>query len=195
MTTRTSRPRLKLPIVGRRLILRVPEHSDALVIADALRDRRVTRPIHLPAAYSIRDAREFIRRNTRGQDDGSKCNLFITLRGNGELIGGCGLDQIRLDVRNAHVGYWLARPYWGKGYASEAASLLISAAFRELGLHRIHTGVFPDNPRSMRVLRRLGFRREGRAREDRIVDGRYRDLILFGLIRREFRSYRPKPIS
>jgi len=192
MTPRALRTRLTLPIVSRRLVLRVPETTDASVIAAALRDRCVTRPIHLPATYSIRDARDFIRRSKRGLEEGSKCNLFITLRGNGEVIGGCGLDQIRLDVRNAHVGYWIARPHWGQGYASEAASLLISAGFRELGLHRIHTGVFPDNPRSMRVLERLGFRREGRAREDRVVDGRYRDLILFGLLRREFRPFRPR---
>jgi len=189
MATRTLR--LRLPIAGRRLLLRVPVPTDASAIAAALRDRRVTRPIHLPAAYSIRDAREFIRRSKQGLEEGSKCNLFITLRRSGELIGGCGLDQIRLDHRNAHVGYWIAHPHWRKGYASEAASLLISAGFRDLGLHRIHTGVFPDNPRSMRVLRRLGFRREGRARADRVVDGRYRDLILFGLLRQEFRPFRP----
>jgi [ribosomal protein S5]-alanine N-acetyltransferase len=155
----------------------------------------VTRPIVLPAGYSIRDAREFIRRSKQGLEEGSKCNLSIILRGSGELIGGCGLDRIRLDHRNAHIGYWVARPQWGKGYASEAASLLISAGFRELGLHRVHTGVFPDNPRSRRVLRRLGFRREGRAREDAVVDGRYRDLILFGLVRQEFRPFRPRPTA
>ena len=70
--------------------------------------------------------------------------------------------------------------------------MLIAAGFRELGLHRFHTGVFPDNPRSMRLLRRLGFRTEGRARQHGLVDGRYRDLILFGLLRREFRPFRPR---
>lgn len=75
---------------------------------------------------------------------------------------------------------------------SDAASLLIAAAFREIGLRRIHAGVFSDNPRSFRVLRRLGFRSEGRARQDRLVDGRYRDLVLFGLLRREFRPFRAR---
>jgi [ribosomal protein S5]-alanine N-acetyltransferase len=193
MSKRTKPPRLQLPIVGRRLLLRILKSADASAIALALRDRKVTRPIHLPARYSIHDAREFIRRSKRGLKDGSKYNLAIILPRSGELIGGCGLDQIQLDHRNAHVGYWIARPHWGKGYASEAASMLITAGFRELGLHRVHTGVFPDNPRSIRVLRRLGFRIEGRARQDRLVDGRYRDLILFGLVRSEFRPFRPRP--
>ena len=192
MATRTEPPRLRLPIVGRRLLLRTPQTTDASAIAHALRDRRVTRPIGLPAGYLIRDAREFIRRSKQGLQAGSKYNLSITLRTGGELVGGCGLDQIRWDHRNAHVGYWIARPHWRKGYASEAVSLLISAGFRELGLHRIDTGVFPGNPRSIRVLRRLGFRFEGRARQDRVVDGRYRDRILFGLLRQGFRPFRPR---
>lgn len=155
----------------------------------------MTRPIGLPARYSIHDAREFIRRTKKGLEDGSKCNLSIILRAGEELIGGCGLDQIRLDHRNAHVGYWIARPYWGKGYASEAASMIIVAGFRDLGLHRLHTGVFPDNTRSIRVLGRLGFRTEGRARQHALVDGRYRDLILFGLVRGEFRPFRLRRIA
>jgi [ribosomal protein S5]-alanine N-acetyltransferase len=192
MGTGSDPPRLELPLIGRRLLLRGPQPADASAITHAFQDRRVTRPIHLPAGYSIRDARKFIDGSNQGLEEGSKYNLFITLRSGGELIGGCGLDQIRFDHRNAHVGYWIAHPHWGNGYASEAASLLISAAFRELGLHRIHTGVFPFNHRSVRVLRRLGFRREGRAREDRVVDRRYLDLILFGLLRQEFRPFRPR---
>jgi len=162
-------------------------------MAHELGDRRVTRPIHLPARYTIRDAREYIQRSARGVEDGSSYGLSIFLRNSGELVGGCGLDHVDSVHRNAHVGYWIAQPHWGQGFASEAASLLISAGFRDLGLHRIHTGVFPDNPRSMRVLRRLGFRTEGRARQDRVVDRRYRDLILFGLLRKEFRPFPPSP--
>ena len=188
-------PRLRLPIVSRRLLLRPPRPKDAAAIARALRDPRVTRPIHLPARYSIPDAREFIRRSRKGRAEGTAYNLSIFLRESGELIGGCGLDHILFDHRNAHVGYWIARPHWGNGYAPEAASALIAAGFRELGLHRVHTGVFPDNPRSIRVLRRLGFRTEGRARQDRLVDARYRDLILFGLLRREFRPFRPRHVQ
>jgi len=190
----TESPRLRLPLSGRRLRLRSPEPRDASTIASALRDRRVSRPITLPAHYSIRDAREFISRSRQGLKDGSKYNFSIILRESGKLIGGCGLDQIRIDHRNAHVGYWTAYPYWGNGYASEAASLLIGAGFRHLGLHRIHTGAIPDNHRSIRVLRRLGFRIEGRARQGCLVDGRYRDLVLFGLLRPQFRPFRPRGV-
>lgn len=188
----TDVPRLQLPIVGRRVLLREPRPGDAPAIARALLDRRVTRPIHLPAHYTLRDAREFIGRSRRERREGTAYNLSICLRETGELVGVCGLGRILFGHRNAILGYWIARPQWGNGYASEAASLLLAAGFRELGLHRVYTGVFPDNPRSLRILRRLGFRREGCARQDRFVDGRYRDLLLFGLLRREFRPFRPR---
>ena len=178
--------------MGHRLLLRSPERSDASAIAHFLHDRRVTAPIQLPARYSIRDAREFVRRAAQGLEDGSRYSLSIILRRSGELVGGCGLDQIRFDNRSAHIGYWIARPHWGNGYATEAASALISAGFRELGLHRIHTGALPDNHRSIRTLKRLGFRTEGRARQGCLVGRRYHDLVLFGVLRDEFRRFRPR---
>lgn len=85
MVTRTEPARLRLPIVGRRLLLRSPEPKDAAAIARALRDRKVTRPIGLPARYTIYDAREFIRRCKEGLKNGSKCNLSVILRGSEEL--------------------------------------------------------------------------------------------------------------
>jgi [ribosomal protein S5]-alanine N-acetyltransferase len=194
MSARTEAARLRLPIVGRRLALRSPESEDAPTIARWLKDRRVTRPISLPAQYTVRDAREHIARTRRGLRDGSSYGLSVIVREDGQLVGGCGLSEVNLRQRRAHVGYWIAPPLWGKGYASEAASLLIAAGFRELGLHRIHTGALPENHASIRVLRRLGFRTEGRAREEYLIDNRFRDSVLFGLLRSEFRPYRPRPV-
>ena len=193
MTKRSGIPRLRLPLVGRRLLLRASGPADAANIARTLSDRRVARLSGLPttSGYSIHDARRFVRRSRKGLNDGSTCYLSIILRGTGELVGGCGFDPIRFDNRNAHIGYWIARSHWGNGYASEAASLLIAAGFRDLGLRRVYTAVLPENVRSIRLLRRLGFRTEGRARQDRLVDGRYRDLVLFGLLREQYRPFRP----
>jgi ribosomal-protein-alanine N-acetyltransferase len=150
----------------------------------------VTRPILLPADYSIRDAREHIARTKKGVKDGSGYGLSIILRKEGALIGGCGLSNLNTRHGTAHIGYWIAPPYWGHGYASEAASMVIAAAFRELNLHRIHTGALPENLRSIRVLRKLGFKIEGRARHAYLLDGRYRNSVLFGLLRQEFRPFR-----
>ncbi|MCI4365146.1 MAG: GNAT family N-acetyltransferase [Thermoplasmata archaeon] len=174
---------------GDRLVLGVPTLRDAPALAHALRDRLVTRTIALPAGYALKDARAFIQRSRALYEEGSAYNLSVYLQDGGKLIGGCGLRDIDWNHKSGHIGYWIARPYWGQGYATEAASHLLRAAFRDLRLHRIFTGVFPDNPRSMSVLRRLGFRVEGRSREAHLVGGRYRDFVLFGLLRREFRPF------
>ncbi len=191
MTGPARPPRLPMPIVGRRILLRPPELRDVPRIAEALGDRRVTRLIPLPAEYSVQDARKFVRRARKDYREGLGYDLSIILRSTGQLIGGCRLHSLMLDQRSGHLGYWVDRPFWGQGYAPEAASLVITAGFRRLGLHRIHTGTFPENRRSMRVLRRLGFRVEGRAREAYFLEGRYWDSVRFGLLRPEFRPYRP----
>jgi ribosomal-protein-alanine N-acetyltransferase len=190
MKSQKAPPRLRLPIESPRVHLRAPEPGDGPAIARWFRDRRVTLPIGQPSDYSIRDARKYVRRTKQARKDGSGYGLSVLLRENGKLIGGCGIDKIVLDHRKAHIGYWIAPPYWGNGYASEAASALIAAGRRELGLHRFHTGVLPKNLRSIRVLRRLGFQIEGRARGEYLIDGRYQDSVLFGLVGREFRPFR-----
>ncbi len=182
-----------MPLVGRRILLRPPVWRDAPAIARALADRRVTRSIPLWADYSLADARAFVRRSGRSYREGRGYPLSIFLKETGELIGGCGLDMLSFDHRTGHLGYWVDRSRWGHGYAPEAASLVIAAGFARLGLHRVYTGTTPENRRPMRVLRRLGFRVEGREREAYFRDGRYVDSVRFGLLRREFRRYRPPP--
>src|SRR3546814_16245662 len=75
------------------------------------------------------------------------------------LIGGVGLD--RRQGGAVELGYWVARPYWGLGYATEAGRHMIDLA-RMLGISRLTAAHFPDNPASGAVLRQLGFRPTGR---------------------------------
>lgn len=78
---------------------------------------------------------------------------------------------------------------WGKGYGLEAWSLLIEYAFNRLGLRKIIAGAFADHGASVKVLKKLGFKEEGRLREQALVDGEYRDGIRFGLFRDEFYKF------
>lgn len=121
---------------------------------------------------------------------GEKLNLAITLRDDGTHIGGIGLEIRDWDNGHGWTGYWLAPMYWHKGYASEAASAVCEIALRQLKLHRIDATVFEFNPRSMRVLRRLGFKREGGRRDVVFRGGRWYGEVCFGLIAKEFRPFR-----
>lgn len=78
------------------------------------------------------------------------------------------------------------------GYATEAASAVCGVAIRRLKLHRIDASVFDFNPRSMRVLHKLGFKREGKKREVLFRDGRWHDEVSLGLLAKDLRPLRPR---
>jgi RimJ/RimL family protein N-acetyltransferase len=77
----------------------------------------------------------------------------------GELIGAVG--YIGGDPGQAEIGYWIGKPWWGNGYATEAAGALMDYCFSEAGFRRLTCGHFADNPASARVIAKLGFRRIG----------------------------------
>lgn len=109
-----------------------------------------------PWPYGPAEAREFV---SRGQDP---CypSFLIVLPDSGRTIGCTGLGDDRGDIE---IGYWLARPFWGQGYATEAGRGVLEIA-RLLGHTRARAGHFVDNPASGRVLRKLGFRPTGERR-------------------------------
>lgn len=185
--------RLRLPLSTPRLLLRSYSFQDASRIFGWFQDREITRTIPLWEDYTLGDGRDFVLRSRRSLRSGEAYNLAITLRGTGELIGGVGLEILSPRERRAHIGYWVARPYWGQGVASEAASRVCQEALRTLRMHRIETGVARGNPASRKVLARLGFRSEGWARDRFLIDGRYRDCEMMGLLAEEFRPYRAPP--
>ena len=96
------------------------------------------------------------------------------------------LGSLNLRHRRAEVSFVLRRDRWGQGLASAALGLLFAFCFETLKLHRLEADVDPDNQRSLRLLERLGFQREGRLRERWNTYGAPRDGIFLGLLRREW---------
>jgi RimJ/RimL family protein N-acetyltransferase len=179
--------RVRLPIRTPRLLLRPPRPSDLLALVPLVGDWRVARPTHIPHPYTRSDGAEFVRTNERNRRSGSALALVILDRKEGRLVGGTGFHRIDWAEGHFELGYWVAPSEWGKGIASEAGYAVCREAFRTLRLHRAHAGVYAFNPRSARVLRKLGFRFEGRAREHH-RDGRtWVDVLRFGLLAGELR--------
>lgn len=105
------------------------------------------------------------------------------------LIGfvriGLGRDQ------SGELGYAIRRADWGKGYATEASSLMLDFGFRVLGLHRIQAACGPENRRSQRLLARLGFTPEGRLRDHVFTNGAWRDSLLYSILDGEWTRSAP----
>lgn len=184
-------PRLGLPLETRRLVLRAPTSSDVPVLTRALRVREVTRTIPLWPRITPSDEQEFVQGARKKIAQGVGYPLVLVEKEHGEVVGSAGLE-IRAPLhRRGHLGYWVARAHWGKGFATEAASCLCGEAFGTLGLHKLETGVVVGNERSRRVLLHLGFRSEGFEPDNWIIDHRYRDAERFGLLKDQFRPFRP----
>lgn len=114
-------------------------------------------------------------------------DLVIELKAEHKAIGSVGLGFVKSgELRQATVGWLLARKHQGQGLATEAARALVTAGFRELGLHRISARTCQDNVRSWRLMERLGMRREAHFRESHEVKGKWRDEFVYAVLADEW---------
>lgn len=139
-----------------RLLLRPSWPEDAGELLRAVADEAIVRNLGtVPWPYSAEDARAFVAR----EHSTYYPNFLLFQRTDGapRLIGACGIHD---KDGEAELGYWISRPYWGLGFASEAARAVVAIA-RAVGHERLIAGHFTDNPASGRVLRKVGFRATG----------------------------------
>jgi RimJ/RimL family protein N-acetyltransferase len=109
------------------------------------------------------------------------------------LLGRIALTGImRGAFMNAHLGYWIDGEYQGQGYATEAVGNAVALAFGALGLHRVQAAVMPHNAASLRVLAKLGFRKEGECARYLQIAGRWEDHHLFAMTREEWGTPSPQ---
>jgi RimJ/RimL family protein N-acetyltransferase len=133
------------------------EWKELLTLID---DEQVVRNLaRAPWPYTAEDAKTFAAR----PQERLLPSFFVTLPSaeGARLIGSVGLSR---DGDEVELGYWIGRPFWGQGYATEAARAMLSLA-RVLGHKRLVASHFVDNPASGRVLRKLGFCPTGVVRE------------------------------
>ncbi len=151
-------------IRSERLFLRPGWPEDWEELLSRIADEEVVRNLaKAPWPYTADDARWFASQN----QDLRLPHFFVTLptaAGPATLVGCVGLGEIASDHGSQiELGYWFAREYWGRGFATEAARAVLGLA-RTLGHRRIVAGHFVDNPASGRVLAKVGFRPTGTVR-------------------------------
>ncbi|MDG1896051.1 MAG: GNAT family acetyltransferase [Fuerstiella sp.] len=135
----------------------------------------------VPFPYSAHDADQWIAKVCSSSEEQDRRRSWAVRRG-AQLIGGISLFEMTIGQK-AEIGYWLAKPYWGKGIMTDVVLCLCSYAFDEYKLFRIEGRVLATNPRSASVLRKAGFDLEGTLRSCFIRDGQQVDDLIFGLVR------------
>lgn len=113
----------------------------------------------------------------------------VALKTTDQLIGDCALLVRADDTRQAEIGYTFARQFQGQGYASEAVGRLLDYLFRTLQVHRVTAQVDCRNERSIALLERMGFRREGRFLQSFWLKGAWIDEYLYALLASEWQAW------
>jgi RimJ/RimL family protein N-acetyltransferase len=135
-----------------------------------------------------REARTFIREGASAQP-GVPSEWFqfaIELKATQDLIGDCALRVDEYEPYRAEIGFTLAREHQGKGFASEAVSLLLDYAFDTLGLHRVIAMADCRNRPSVALLERVGMRREGHFLDNVWFKGGWADEYLYAVLKDEW---------
>jgi RimJ/RimL family protein N-acetyltransferase len=175
-------------LTGECVSLRPLKRSDQVAIQKYANDWHVARYLPLmPFPYTLDHARQWINTTHRAARNKTEYDLGIHLTGKDEIIGMVSLMNLNWKSRNAELGYWMARKYWGKGYMREAISLILRYAFKELRLVRVYAVVLDTNIPSVKVLERVGFTREGTWRKADKFAGRWHDVFGYGILKEEFR--------
>lgn len=141
----------------------------------------------IPHPYPDGAAEAWIETHAAAYAAGTLASFAIVDRAVQRLVGAIGLS-IKPGHARAEMGYWIGVPFWNRGYATEAAALLLRFGFGPLGLNRVHAQHFTRNPASGRVMRKVGMRHEGRLRQHVQRWGTFEDLEQYGLLRDEWPS-------
>ena len=175
-------------IEGQRINLRQVGRSDAASLVRHINDVTVARNTFIPHPYGLPDAHTFIRNSRKHWRKGEGYHFGIEDPATGDIIGGIGLEVISKKHHCVETGYWLSRKYRGRGIASEAVRLALWFGFKQLKQVRIQAHVMNGNDASVRVLEKCGFKYEGTERMRIKHRGRWRDLMMFSMLREEFRA-------
>ena len=147
--------RLDCPVlVTERLVLRKPHEDDVPELALLANNRRIADMLsRMPHPYGEAEARAFVA--MAGEEGGRLGAVYaVTLAETGAFVGCAGLSPAE---RGLSLGYWIGQPYWGQGYATEAAHALIDAAFRATNVEELHVACRVTNTASRRVIHKCGF--------------------------------------
>lgn len=170
-------------IQTQRLILRPFTLADAPDVQRLAGVREIAATtVLIPYPYEDGMAEEWIKTHPKAFEDATAVNFAIALRETGELCGAMGLG-IDKENHNAELGYWICKPYWGKGYCTEAAKAVVQYGFQVLGLHRIHAAHFSRNPASGRVMQKIGMSYEGCRWQHTLKWKTFEDVELYGILK------------
>lgn len=170
-----------------RLVLRPFSATDAFMVQQLAGDREVAdTTLNLPHPYGDGVADAWITSHQMGWDTQTVATWAIVTPSD-ELRGAVGLN-LNVRHRRAEIGYWIGRPWWGQGLATEAVRALLEFAFTTLELNRVQATHLVRNPASGRVMQKAGMSREGLHREKFLKNDALEDVVEYAVLRKEWQA-------
>ena len=139
----------------------------------------------IPHPYADGIAEQWVNSCQERAAAGELVIFAITLRSNGSFLGAIGLDR-DAGGREAELSYWVGKPFWNQGYATEAVKAVLHHGLSQLGLDRVYAAHFTRNPASGRVMQKAGMLHEGFLEGHTEKWGNLEDLELYGMTREQF---------
>lgn len=169
-----------------RLKLRAFTLADAAEVTRLAGERDIAATtLNIPHPYSQEMAESWIRSGRDRQARGESVTFAITRRRDARLVGAIGLT-LRPEHASAELGYWIGKPYWRHGYATEAAAAVLRHAFADLDLNKVYAQHLTRNPASGQVMRKIGMSREGRLRQEVRKWGVLEDVERYAILREDW---------
>ena len=178
---------MKLKIEGKLINLRELKKFDVPSIYQNAKDFDIARYTTLPHPYKLKDAEDFVRTTHQKIRRKKAFELGIELKETKKVIGMISLMNIDYKNKNAEIGYWLGKKYWGKKIMKEAVRLILGFGFKKLKLVRIYARVMSPNISSAKLLEKSGFQYEGRMRKTTLRKGKWMDDLRYSILSSEFK--------
>ncbi len=135
---------------------------------------------------SLKDADDFIKSVVESYKNKRGISWGIIEKDTNKFIGYFGFWRIIAEHCRAEIGYALKPGYWGKGYMTETIQALIRYGFGKIKFHSIEANVNPQNESSIRLLEKLGFKKEAYFRENILFDNKFIDSVIYSLLEKDF---------
>ncbi|WP_272495724.1 GNAT family N-acetyltransferase [Bacillus pinisoli] len=168
-----------------RLLLRPFTLSDSPTVEKLAGDPLIAETtLHIPHPYPKGGADAWIESHEAQAEANKSFTFAIVIKETDQLIGAMAM-AIGSDGK-AELAYWIGVPYWGHGYATEAANLLLHFGFKEKHVNKIWAAAFTRNPASTKVMEKIGMTYEGTFRQHVMKNGKYEDLSYCAILKDDY---------
>ncbi len=180
-------------IYGKRVRLRAVEREDVKKFYEWVNDPDVTFGLSLYLPMSMLDEEKWFERAAGRAPDEKPLAIELRAGDGWRLIGNCAFFGIDSVARSGEFGIMIGdKSLWNQGLGTETVGLILRHGFETLNLNRVVLHVFADNPRAVRAYEKAGFTREGTLREAVFKHGKYSDMHIMSVLRREWDARKEK---